>query len=185
MLVASHPETPATPAGLTVGERIMKMFKQFLAALSLAAAAVTMTAGPVQATPDLQPAQASLVYVWIHNNTGAAIGIINPQDSHHNTRATALPMGAWSNQAMYVLSTGFTVIYGETCLEVPGSLPKTTNFYSTQSDNGFTLRSTNYDVALGIKNSLGGALIMTQEYSNPENNVYVNHGVSGASCAGL
>ncbi|MEU0542038.1 hypothetical protein [Nocardia sp. NPDC005978] len=164
----------------------MKKFVQFLTAAILVVAAATMGAGAAQAAPEMQPAQASLVYTWIHNNTGAAIGIINPYDAAHNTRATALPMGAWTNQAMYVLSTGYIVIYGNTCLRVPGSMAKKTDYHGVQSDNGFTLNSSkHFNVGLGIKNSLGGALILAQQYSNPENNVYVNHGVSGASCAGL
>ncbi|QBJ94680.1 hypothetical protein ERC79_00870 [Rhodococcus sp. ABRD24] len=163
----------------------MKTVKQFLVTVSLIMAAMATTMGSALAIPVIQPAQASLVYIWLHNHTGAAIGIINPYDSSHNTRATALPMGAWANQPMYVLSTGFTVIYGETCLRVPGSMGQNTNFHATQSDNGFTLRSKHYNIALGIKNSFGGALIMAEQYSTPESNVYVNHGVAAASCAGL
>ncbi|AYF76254.1 hypothetical protein D7D52_23210 [Nocardia yunnanensis] len=119
-------------------------------------------------------ALAAVVRISVWNGTGANIGLINPADGHHTTRATALPVGVWSEvDNIYVPTDGtFVVIYGNTCLRVPGTL------------DGFTFVAGRYNVQLGSLH-LNPTLTFIQDKSNPPNGVQVADNAPAASCAGL
>ncbi|QBJ94679.1 hypothetical protein ERC79_00865 [Rhodococcus sp. ABRD24] len=145
-------------------------FKRLFAAVAAIAAIVASGA----AGSSTAHATTTVIKITVWNGSGAAIGLINPADSQHTTRATALSIPPWGEATdIWVPTDGtFVVIYAETCLRVPGSL------------NGFNFVGGRYNVQLGAV-WLTPTLNFVQDKSNPTNGVYVVQNSTASSCSGL
>ncbi|MEU1430526.1 hypothetical protein ABZ412_25965 [Nocardia sp. NPDC005746] len=141
-------------------------------------AAVAMLITIAFGAANSQPAQADtnpVVMITVWNGTGAAIGLINPADGQHTTRAKALRIEAWDEaKNIFVPTDGsFVVVYAESCLHVPGSL------------GNFSLASGGrYNVQLGLV-WFTSTLKFTRDGSNPPVGVQVAQNSTGSSCSGL